>query len=531
MTDHGTGPNEDLTGHVLVVDDDHDARTVAVTVLEESGFTTVQAETGDQALRMLAAEAIDAVLLDYSMPGMDGLECLSLIRRSPSTARTPVLMLTAKSDVGDVTAGLEGGADDYIVKPYAADELVARVRRHIRGRNTWSALLQEEAVRRAALLAAAGSASTTTTLQQGAMEVSESLRSVDGVRGVCIVEIVADTVDTLASKGEDPLALLVADRGARAIGPHLAAHASSGASLEPVRDPLTAGVVSVAPIRVDEVMVGLVLTLPEPGASRTDIDRIHATTIDFALLSAGIFGPALLDTARRDDERRRLAGPMERGEFHTVFQPVLDLRDRSIIGHEALTRFDTGLGTGLDTADTFARAARLGLTRLFELRTLEAAIEASAGLPGDGWLAVNISPSVLLGDGLQPILDGAGARPVVLELSELEPVVDYGAVRDVVASLDRNVLLSVDDAGAGFASLAHVLELRATFVKVDRSWIRGIESDPAKRALVAGLRNFAVETGAEIVAEGIETEAELEAVTGLGIELGQGFLLGRPAAL
>lgn len=518
-----TGEHE---GHVLVVDDDEDARRLAVFVMEDAGFTTVEAETGDQALRILAAESVDAVLLDYSMPGMDGLECLGLIRRLPETTRTPVLMLTARGDIDDVTAGLEGGADDYVVKPYAPDELVARVRRHVTERATWATLVEQEVDRRSALLAAAQSVSTTATLQQGAMQVSETLCSVEDIRGVTIAEIAGDVVAALASKGDDPLALLVAATGRHDLGRELAEKAADGGWVEPLNDPLTAGVVSIAPIRVDDTVVGLVLALPEPDTTKTGIDRIHATTLDFGRLAAGILGGPLLDTARRDDERRRVAGPVERGEFTTVFQPIVDLASGASIGHEALTRFSPDD----DTATMFARANLLGLRRLFEMRTLEAAITASSALPADAWLAVNVSPSVLTGEDLDPVLSQAGDRTVVLELSEVERVTDYDAIRDAVHALGRNVVLSVDDAGAGFASLAHVLALRATFVKIDRSWVHGIEHDPAKRALVAGIHNFATETGAVVIAEGIETESELAAVVSLGITLGQGFLLGRPAA-
>lgn len=526
MTDATRPHGGEHEGHILVVDDDEDARRVAVIVMEDAGFTTVEAETGDHALRILAAETVDAILLDYAMPGMDGLECLDLIRRLPETARTPVIMLTARGDVDDVTAGLERGADDYVVKPYAPDELVARVRRHVTQRATWTRLVRQEVDRRAALLAAAQSVSTTATLQQGAMEVCETLCSIEDVRGVTIAEVAGDLVAGLASKGDDPLALLASTAGRRDLGRELADTAGAGGWMEPLNDPLTAGVVSIAPIRVDDSIVGLVLALPEPDASKTGIDRIHATTLDFGLLAAGIFGGALLDTTRRDDERRRMAGPVERGEFTTVFQPIVDLSTQSSIGHEALTRF----GPDDDTGAMFARANRLGLSRLFEMRTLEAAITASTTLPDDTWLAVNVSPSVLLDEDLEPILSGAGDRTIVLELSEVEQVTDYDAIRDAVHALGRNVVLSVDDAGAGFASLAHVLALRATFVKIDRSWVHGIEDDPAKRALIAGIRNFAAETGATVIAEGIETESELDAVRSLGIDLGQGFLLGRPAA-
>ncbi len=511
---------------VLVVDDDRDARNLIAYVLDDAGFSTIEAQSGDQALRTLAAETVDAVLLDVSMPGMDGLECLSLIRRMSDHAHTPVLMVSGRGEVDDAVNGLDAGADDYIVKPFSPDDLVARLRRHMQGRTDWAGVIREEVQRRRSLLAAATSTSTTTTLQQGAMEVGEGLHSIEGVQGVAIAELAGDTVALLASKGDDPLALLLAAHGRRGLGPHLQQRVGGGAWLEPIGEPSTAGVVSVAPIRVDEVVVGLIMTLPDAAASRTSIDRVHATTIDFGLLSAGIFGSDLLDTARRDDERRRLIGPIELGEFTTVFQPIVDLGTGVAIGHEALTRFNTGL----DTAKTFAHAAQLGVTRLLETKTLEAAIENAAGLEGDGWLAVNVSPSVLLEEDLRPLLDLSGDRPIVLELSELEPVIDYGAIRDAVASLGRNVVLSVDDAGAGFASLAHVLALRASYVKIDRSWVHEIDEDPAKRALVAGIRNFASETDAQVIAEGIETEAELETVKALGIELGQGYLLGRPAS-
>jgi EAL domain-containing protein (putative c-di-GMP-specific phosphodiesterase class I) len=110
-------------------------------------------------------------------------------------------------------------------------------------------------------------------------------------------------------------------------------------------------------------------------------------------------------------------------------------------------------------------------------------------------------------------------------------VADYGALREAVADLGRGVEIAVDDAGAGFASLRHVIELRPDYVKLDITLIRGVGDDDARRALVAGMVHFAAETGCLLVAEGIETEAELEALRQLGVGLGQGYLLGRPGPL
>jgi len=95
--------------------------------------------------------------------------------------------------------------------------------------------------------------------------------------------------------------------------------------------------------------------------------------------------------------------------------------------------------------------------------------------------------------------------------------------------LGPNVQLAIDDAGSGYASLRHILALQPAYVKLDIEWVHNIHRDPVRRALVSGLAYFATETGCELIAEGIETEAELEAIRELGIHLGQGYVLGRPA--
>ena len=119
-------------------------------------------------------------------------------------------------------------------------------------------------------------------------------------------------------------------------------------------------------------------------------------------------------------------------------------------------------------------------------------------------------------------------RPVVVEITEHAEVENYAAVRDAVART-AGVRLSVDDAGAGYASLQHILELQPDFVKLDIGLVRNIDSDPARQALAAGLRHYAEQAGNTLIAEGIETAGEHETLDYLGISLGQGFLFGRPA--
>ena len=120
---------------------------------------------------------------------------------------------------------------------------------------------------------------------------------------------------------------------------------------------------------------------------------------------------------------------------------------------------------------------------------------------------------------------------VVLEITEHVEIGDY---RTLLAALDivrGRVRLAVDDAGAGYAGLRHILELRPEFVKLDICLVRNIDSDPARQAMVAGMARFAENVGCALIAEGIETENELTAVKLLQVGYGQGYYLARPATI
>lgn len=234
------------------------------------------------------------------------------------------------------------------------------------------------------------------------------------------------------------------------------------------------------------------------------------------------------DTAESRAAAARMHRIIRDRAFRAVFQPIVDLAAGEVVGHEALTRFDVGL----DPEEVFGTASRLGASADLERATLSVAIAAARRQPPGRWLALNVTPTLLVGsDDLDPILRHAGRDDLVLEISEMEPVHDYVALLEAIDALGASVQISVDDAGAGFARLAHILALRARYVKLDKSWIQGIEVEPPKQALVAGLQGFAAETGASLIAEGIETPEQLEAVRSLGIAYGQGYLLGRPGDL
>jgi EAL domain-containing protein (putative c-di-GMP-specific phosphodiesterase class I) len=258
------------------------------------------------------------------------------------------------------------------------------------------------------------------------------------------------------------------------------------------------------------------------------IDELLAEAIDFAGVATGLLGLSLHARAERDRRRLDMAALVRNGEFDPAFQPMVELDGGLVIGYEALTRFRDGVGPEA----RFAEAAGLGLGTELELATLGTAIDASTGLPPTAFLSVNVSPQLVLEcrDALSELVRRA-ERSVVLELTEHDAVDDYPALRSAIHGLDPAVRVSIDDAGAGFASLRHVVMLEPHFVKLDRSWVTGIDSDPTRQAMVAGLSHFARTTGCDLVAEGVEAEPERAMLAELDVRFGQGFLLGRPAVM
>jgi EAL domain-containing protein (putative c-di-GMP-specific phosphodiesterase class I) len=278
---------------------------------------------------------------------------------------------------------------------------------------------------------------------------------------------------------------------------------------------------------VEGDVVGLLeLGSAHPDAATRLTERLSAVA-DFAAIAAAVLGPAFSRRAQVEQARRHIREIVERRSFHPVFQPIVDLKSGDVIGHEALTRFSDGMPPD----QQFAHAGALGLGVELEIAALRAALEAAVALPQPAFLNVNVSPATILaGEPLASIVR-QHAGPLVLEITEHEAVSDYAGLRAAVAALGPEIKIAVDDAGAGFSSMRHILELRPDFVKIDRSLVAEIERDPARQAFLGGLRQFADSIDCRLVAEGIETDPELATLRLLGMHTGQGYLLGRPVPI
>jgi PAS domain S-box-containing protein len=280
--------------------------------------------------------------------------------------------------------------------------------------------------------------------------------------------------------------------------------------------------VAYAPMRGPEGVVGVVAIGIHDGARQAFIEQLPVLATLASMLSA-LLSRGLEARTRADDARAEIQAILDAGAFTPFFQPIVELRSGAVVGYEALSRF----GNGSPPDVTFALAARSGLGLRLETATMRAAIEAATVLPAGAYLSLNASPALIRSGELEAIVHGY-ERPIVVEITEHVAIDDYAAIRADLAILRPAVRLAVDDAGAGYASLRHILELAPDFVKLDIGLIRGIDADPARQALIAGMGYFGMKRGIRLVAEGIETATELEHLRSLGISYGQGYLLGRP---
>lgn len=528
---------------VLIVDDDADVRALLVIALERAGLEAAQASNGHDALQVIETKPVAVVVCDLGMPGMTGLDVVRALRGRPETSTLPFLLMTGSGDGDSVLEALAAGADDFLAKPVRLDELVARVRAHLRTGSAWREVVEAELRTRADAVQAIGQLAFSAVSEEAAEAAVTELARRTGSQFVEILQLSGGsslrplasfsardglirsepalhpirTRELLALAHSGPWAVPVADRH-----PGEAANAFWEAQLD---------LVGGAPIYAGHDLVGI-LTIgiaPEsvgaPFPARQA--KLLASVIDYASVLSTVIGPAIADRRQLEAEQARLRQVLRDKAFFPVYQPIVALGSRKTVGFEALTRFSDGVAPDI----RFAEAREAGLAAEYEFAAVRAAIDGAKNLTPGTYLSLNLSPAVVVSQGRQlRQLLARSKRRIVIEVTEHAQIVDYEAFRGAVRRLG-DVRLAVDDAGAGYASLRHILELGPAYVKLDISLVRRIDEDPLRQALAAGLAYFAVSGGCQLIAEGVERQAEADALENLGVEYGQGYLFGRPEAL
>ncbi|HUG84925.1 MAG TPA: EAL domain-containing protein, partial [Euzebya sp.] len=205
------------------------------------------------------------------------------------------------------------------------------------------------------------------------------------------------------------------------------------------------------------------------------------------------------------DVKRLLEAP---NALQIRFQPLVDIRAGRVVGHEALTRFTAGAFYG--PLGWFSAARRAGLGIALEAKACIAALRALTRIPDGQFLSINLSPGALMSDEVRSHMHAVDPDRVVLELTEEADTPDVPRQTDHIDELRRRgVRLAIDDIGAGYSSLARVLELGPDLLKIDGGLVRGCAGDPMRRLVLEMFANLADQQGGEVVAEGVEEPADL----------------------
>ena len=377
------------------------------------------------------------------------------------------------------------------------------------------------------------------TVEDSAARICKEALNIGGIDSVVVFAFTAKGVVPLAEGGipSRPLTIgcPIPDEAAR----ELREHADFGLWLESWvgRTPkhefdqitLESGLraEALAPLIWNDDTVGLIaMGATTPDHARRLSDRL-ATLTEFSVMSAAVLGPMLGERGVRESLQAGVEAIIATQAFHPVFQPIVDLVTGKHVGFEALARFDDGTRPDL----CFLAADKVGMMVQLETAVLREQVLQGRRLPEGAFLSLNVSPALAMAS--IPLLDVLSEvdRQIVLEVTEHVEIADYPRLMTALERVRPFAMLAVDDAGAGYSGLHHILELRPQYVKLDISLVRNIDSDPARQAMVTGMAYFAQSVGCALIAEGIETENERTALRLLNVQYGQGYLLARPARL
>jgi EAL domain-containing protein (putative c-di-GMP-specific phosphodiesterase class I) len=363
------------------------------------------------------------------------------------------------------------------------------------------------------------------------MEVSFISEFTDGERVFRVVDSAG--ASPVAVGGSDPLEDSYCQRVVDGRLPELIRDATAipAAAELPVTLALPVGAHLSVPLRMSDGRVYGTFCCFRRTTDETLTDRDVAVLRMFADVAAGYLETDLAAAEHHDRTRQRILRAIGDDSYlSTVFQPIVAIDGGRVIGVEALSRFPAEFGLTPDV--WFADAETVGLGVELEVAAVRAALRALDDLPTGVLLGVNVSPCVAESAELHALFETVDVSRLVLEMTEHAPVDDYARLTAALQPLrNRGLRIAVDDAGAGYASLRHILWLAPDHIKLDISITRDIDTDVARAALASALIGFAAKVGSGILAEGVETQAELDTIRALGARAAQGYYFGQPGPL
>jgi EAL domain-containing protein (putative c-di-GMP-specific phosphodiesterase class I)/CheY-like chemotaxis protein len=545
---------------ILIVDDDEDILLIVQTLLTNAGYSASIARNGKEGIDLAMSLRPDAILLDVTMPQISGWEVCATLKNLPETAGTPIVMLTVKSEIKDLITGMQVGADDYITKPFTKRNLLETLERLLDG----------------------VSGPRTSFLPQEASDARTRNLLFDPVSGLPTIPIIVDALREWLLVDQEVGVLFVdfekyahiedfygwevfddvLKEAARALKRLLGTLFSTD-DLIAINRPSGSEYyvfLSVPPgLASDEVMDQLQKkarqleeTLRQQLSDRFQ-NRIHRKIGLHVGYAKVVYSPqvrierlvyralreAVGVASSKEGERAALLREQFKDillhrQIETVYQPIVDLKTGAVFAHEALSRGPAE--TSFESPEVLFDYA-LKTDQVWSLEKLCMAFSAERYIGRkEGMLFVNVETQLIHElksrghDVLQPLLKIRTG--VVLEITERAAIRDYNLFRESVSVLrGLGFKIAIDDAGSGYASLQSIAELRPNFLKISNTLVTGLHEDSIKRDVVEMLVRLAARIDGQTVAEGIETEEELSEVKRLGVNYGQGYLIGRPVSL
>lgn len=250
------------------------------------------------------------------------------------------------------------------------------------------------------------------------------------------------------------------------------------------------------------------------------------------MLQTPLLDEFLADVPEELGCRRCRAAERYRDEVRMAFQPIVDANDGSVYAYEALVRGPSGESAG-EVLAAVAPEQRYG----FDQTCRVAAIRTATRLGIATRLSINLMPNAIYDPATCIRITLAAAdryglpvSRIVFELTEQERIRDFDHILAILRDYQRRgFTMAIDDFGAGFSGLNLLAECQPQLIKLDMGLVRGIDAHRARRAIVEGVLVTARGIGAQVVAEGVETEGELVTLHALGVRLFQGYWFGRPA--
>jgi EAL domain-containing protein (putative c-di-GMP-specific phosphodiesterase class I) len=238
------------------------------------------------------------------------------------------------------------------------------------------------------------------------------------------------------------------------------------------------------------------------------------------------------------DRRRGFMNVLLGNKVCSVYEPVVDAKTLTVFGYEALARGPEHTEFA-GAAALFGAAAEHDLLYELDCACRMAALEGAIDFPQGAKLFMNIRPTAIHDPHFQPdvlvrTLERCKLSPrdVVFEISEQESIENYQIFREARDAYGQlGFQFALDDTGAGYASLEAVMELSPEFIKVDRSFVRGLDEDEGRQAMLRAFQEVADSVNARIIGEGLDRLEELQTLAELGISFGQGWVFGKPTPL